>query len=186
MAVMKTKSGEVSAPGPDLTLVLKEIVKALIADNWLRFSSKDSKQKYYVAGASEWEAHVSGKADFDHMEFPLPSKPGTLSEWAVRSQLGEDARQGLSRQALNELTKASEHVEDLDLLLSGDAEDGGRFRFKPGVPKQERGRLLSNHMQANALGFWRRNPNRIGSRRSRRSKPNAPEALSSGAGCAVL
>ena len=55
MAVMKTKSGEVSAPGPDLTLVLKEIVKALIADNWLRFSSKDSKQKYYVAGASEWD-----------------------------------------------------------------------------------------------------------------------------------
>jgi hypothetical protein len=92
-------------PGPRLPVVLEEITERLLQDDWYRVSTEDRARKYYIVGCADQTADLDGEGDFFRLEFPTPTKPGPLSQWAVRSQLADNkaanfligARQNLER-----------------------------------------------------------------------------------------
>ena len=147
---MKTQLSEVSVPGPRLPIVVNEITETLLQDDWYRVSTEDGTRKYYVVGADDQGAELGGEADFCRMEFPIPTKPGPLSQWAVRKQLADNKPSHFLASARKNLEQAGVPPVAIDRFLAG-ADDLSDWRFHSDLPIDERARLVSNFLQADRL-----------------------------------
>jgi hypothetical protein len=138
-----TTNAEVSPPHK-LPVVLKEITEKLLKDDWSRFATRDGSRKYYIVGNEDQEADLTGAADFSNWQFPVPTRTGPLSEWAVRSQLA-DNRKDYLKQARSNLERAGVSATDIDSTIErGEL----NWKFDQAVPGQERLRLMSDFAEA--------------------------------------
>lgn len=71
-------------------MVLEEIAGRLLEDDWYRVSTEDRARKYYIVGCADQAADLDGEDDFCRLEFSIPTNPGPLSQWVVRSQLADN------------------------------------------------------------------------------------------------
>jgi hypothetical protein len=88
MGAMRTRRTGVSTPGPRLPVVLKEITEKLL--HWYRVSTEDQACKYYIVGCADQAADLDGEGAFSRLDFPIRTKSGPFSQWAVRSQLADN------------------------------------------------------------------------------------------------
>jgi hypothetical protein len=152
MGAMETRRAEVSMPGPRLPLVLKEIADKLLQDDWCRVSTEDQARKYYIVGCADQAADLDGEATFSRLEFPIPTKSSSLSQWAVRSQLADNEPARFLKGARKNIERAGVPPEAIDRFLAGE-DDLSDWTFRREVPADERVRLLSNFFQAARLSF---------------------------------
>jgi hypothetical protein len=151
MDAMKMKHLEVSTAGPALPVVVKEITEKLLTDDWYRMSTQDGARRYYVVGAAE-ESDLDGDADFCCFQFPIPTNPGPLSQWAVRSQLADNKPADILIGARKNLEAAGVRPAAIDRFLAGD-NDLSDWGFHRDVPADERITVLLNFLQAARLSL---------------------------------
>jgi len=150
---MQTRRAEVSTPGPRLPVVLKEITEKLLQDDWYRMSTEDRARKYYIVGCADQAADLDGEGTFSRFEFPIPTKSGPLSQWAVRSQLADNKPAHFLMGARQNIERAGVPPAAIDCFLAGEMDDLSDWTFRREVPAEERARLLSNFFQAARLSF---------------------------------
>jgi len=130
-----------------LPKVLKEITEKLLQDDWHRMSTEDGARKYYIVGNEDQEADLVGIADFSRSQYPIPTRPGPLSEWAVRAQVA-DNRKDYLKHARTSLEKAGVPAAAIDRFIESGMEDLSGWKWDPGLSVEERARLCSNVLQA--------------------------------------
>lgn len=140
------------AKGPKLPVVLKEITEKLLRDDWYRMSTEDGARKYHIVGCADQEADLHGEGDFCRFEFPMPTKPGPLSQWHVRSQLADNKPANFLKGARQNIERAGVPPAAIDRLLAGE-DDLSDFKFRREVSADERLKLLLNYFQAARLNF---------------------------------
>jgi hypothetical protein len=124
--------------------VLKEIVERLLQDDWYRVSTVDRARKYYIVGCADQAAELEGEGDFSRLEFPIPTQPGPLSRWAVRSQLADNKPANFLIAARLNLERAGVPPAAIDGFLYGEIDDMSAWKYHRGVPASKRIRLVSN------------------------------------------
>ncbi len=78
---------EVRMSQRSLADALSELVDRLVSDDWCRFSTRDGRRHYYEIGFEAAQAGRAGNADFQVLEWPVPSPISPLAEWYSRSQV---------------------------------------------------------------------------------------------------
>src|SRR5437667_159349 len=90
---MRNAEIEVRMPGPDLPVVLRELVDRICADDWHRLSTQDGAKFYYVVGEEAAQLHRDGPLHFAISEFPGagpsdgPKQAGPIAEYILHSQV---------------------------------------------------------------------------------------------------
>lgn len=131
--------------------MLKEITEKLLHDDWYRVSTDDRARKYYIVGRADQASDLDGEADFSRLEFPITTKPGPLSQWAVRSQLADNKPTNFLMGARQSIERAGVPPAAIDRFLAGEMHDLSDWKFRRGISAQERARLLSSFFQAARL-----------------------------------
>jgi hypothetical protein len=93
---------------------------------------------------------MDGEMDFSRFEFPTPTRPGPLSQWAVRSQLADNNPAHFLKAARQRIERAGVPPAAIDRFLAGEMELSD-WKFRPEVSANERATLLSNFFQAARL-----------------------------------
>lgn len=129
-------------------MVLKEITEKLLQDDWYRMSTADGARKYYIVGCADQAADLDGEAVFSRWQFPIPTKPGPLSEWAVRSQLADNKPAHFLKAARQNIERAGVSSAAIDRFLADETDHWSDLKFRKEVSVHEAARLLSNLLQA--------------------------------------
>jgi hypothetical protein len=148
---MEIRQIKASTPGLRLPVVLNEIAESLVRDDWCRMSTGDAARKYYIVGYADHAAEIDGQADFCCFEFPLPTRPGPLSEWAVRSQMGDNKPASFLAAARRNLEHVGITPAAIDRFLAGEDDSLKDFKFPNHLSVKERAMLLSHFFQAARL-----------------------------------
>jgi len=140
-------------PTPAFPLIVKEITERLLGDDWYRVCTGDGTRKYYIVGAAEHAAELSGEAVFDGLQVPTSTKTGPLAEWAVRSQLADNKPAEFLNHARKNLERAGVVAAVIDRFIAGHVDDLSGWTFDENVTRDERVRLLSSFFEAVRLAY---------------------------------
>ncbi|HYL36785.1 MAG TPA: DUF4145 domain-containing protein [Bryobacteraceae bacterium] len=132
---------------------MKEITKSLLRDDWCRISTEDGTRKYYIVGCDDQAADLGAEVNFSRFEFPIPTKHGPFTEWAVRSQLADNNRLSYLKRARKNLERAGVPTTAIDRFVAGETDDLSDWTFDPVLSVEERLRLCSNFFQAVRLNY---------------------------------
>src|SRR4051794_30509682 len=118
---MYSNATEIRMPGPRLSVILAEITKKLIQDDWYRVSTRNQEHAYYVVGCKAQASEQSGQDDFDVVEYPIPNQLEPLSEWTIRSQVA-DSHRDYVKDAKTALQTAGVAIGAIDEIMDGEFE----------------------------------------------------------------
>jgi hypothetical protein len=148
---METKQVTVR-PDPPLGPVLQEIVRSLLADDWMRCATADDSSVYYIVGMKAHELERGGGPN--HMSLAVPSaRPvSTLGEYQAHSQVA--ARRSFdyyTRRAASTLIHAGVDRAVLRQFISGDSPDLSFLHGFIGPPGTDTFQALSDLLEAMLL-----------------------------------
>ena len=104
-------------------------------------------------GCADQAADLDGEGDFSRLEFPILTRPGPFSQWAVRTQLADNKPADFLKGARKDIERAGVPPAAIDRYLAGEVDDFSDWKFRREVSFDEHARLLTNFFQAVLLSF---------------------------------
>jgi hypothetical protein len=81
----------------DLPTVVREIVEALLAGDWTRYSEESGRHFYYIIREQDHNLEVNHRCSFGHMLTFGKYEPDAFEDWYMRSALAEEPPDRLAK-----------------------------------------------------------------------------------------